>query len=208
MNDKKKMTMISVFFSILFLGTSVYLWVQKEPTKEQESKEVLLKKEDTEKVQEKTIFVDIKGEVAHPGIYEVPENQRVMDIITAAGGLTALADTSGINLSKKVEDQMVIIVDKVGTEEKKFSVNNDARIDSRQAISSKKKSDTSQSSIVSINNSSKEELMTLSGIGSSKAEAIISYRNSHGGFKTIEELLEVKGIGDSVFNKIKDNITL
>lgn len=207
MTNQKKGMIVTIFFSLLFLATSGYLWYTNLSNEVEEPKEeeVTLKKESEEK--EATIFVDIKGEVNAPGLYEMPTNKRVMDVITAAGGLTEAADTSEINLSKKIEDQMVIIVNKVGEKANESSLQNDARIDISQAVGSKKETST-KTSIISINNASKEELMTLNGIGNAKAEAIITYRNDHGGFKSIDELLEVKGIGESVFNKIKDHITL
>ncbi len=205
MDDQKKKALVTIFFSLLFLGTSCYFYFQKTETKNTE-KEVVVKKKVTETLpKEDTVFVDIKGEVQKPGLYEVPLNQRVMDIINAAGGLTEQADTSTINLSKKVEDQMVIIVSKVGDSESTL-VENDARISSNDALVSK--SAQKGTGPISINGASKEELMSLNGIGEARANAIITYRNSHGGFKTIEELMEVKGIGESLFSKIKEHITL
>lgn len=140
--------------------------------------------------------------------YEVPANTRVMDVITSAGGLTDEADTSGINLSKIVTDEMVIIVDKKGEVTQNNEVTNGARITANDAILDSKGNNIQSSGPVSINQASKEALMTLPGIGETKASAIISYRETHGGFKSLEELMEVNGIGESTFNKIKANITL
>lgn len=206
MDDKRKNAIITIFFSILFLGTSCYFWFTKED--KVEANEVIVKsKNETSKIKEKTIFVDIKGEIKVPGLYEIPSGKRVMDVIEAAGGLTELADTRTINLSKIVEDQMVIIVDNIIKEENSESITNDAKIDVKTNITTNKNISNS-SKLVSINKGSKEELMTLNGIGNSKADAIIKYRNSHGDFKTKEELLEVDGIGEGIFTKIKDHITL
>lgn len=206
MDDKRKNAIITIFFSILFLGTSCYFWFTKED--KVEANEVIVKsKNETSKIKEETIFVDIKGEIKVPGLYEIPSGKRVMDVIEAAGGLTELADTRTINLSKIVEDQMVIIVDNIIKEENSESITNDAKIDVKTNITTNKNISNS-SKLVSINKGSKEELMTLNGIGNSKADAIIKYRNSHGDFKTKEELLEVDGIGEGIFTKIKDHITL
>ena len=213
MNEQKKKMIVTVLFSLLFLGTSVYFWVKPSFAKEEkvEEKTELVKKEkkETKDIEEETFIVDIKGEVNTPGIYEVPKGTRVMDVITSAGGLTGNADTSQINLSKKVSDEMVIIVDKQGeVTSSSGSIRNDARIDTSEALVSGGSNEASVSGPVSINQGTKEQLMTLPGIGEVKAQAIIDYRNSQGDFQTIEELMEVKGIGVSTFNKLKENITL
>ena len=213
MNEQKKKMIVTVLFSLLFLGTSVYFWVKPSFAKEEkvEEKTELVKKEkkETKDIEEETFIVDIKGEVNTPGIYEVPKGTRVMDVITSAGGLTGNADTSQINLSKKVSDEMVIIVDKQGeVTSSSGSIRNDARIDTSEALVSGGSNEASVSGPVSINQGTKEQLMTLPGIGEVKAQAIIDYRNSQGDFQTIEELMEVKGIGEATFNKLKENITL
>jgi len=136
-----------------------------------------------------------------------------------AGGLTENANTSVINLSKKITDEMVIIIYsnyevenfkrtkeieesiiKQCNQKDNNSLKNDACIvnNTEENINSK----------ISLNSATKEELMTLSGIGEAKAEDIIDYRNKNGGFKNIEEIKNIKGIGDSMFDKIKDHITI
>ena len=162
--------------------------------------------------------VDIKGEIVNPGIYELKIDSRVIDVINAAGGLTENADTSVINLSKKINDEMVIIIysreqvkdfEKTKEIEKQVldkcseldenSLKNDACIDS---------SNNKHTGKVNINTASLEELMSLTGIGEAKAKDIIKYREDNGGFKTIEDLLKVSGIGDNTFASIKENITV
>jgi len=144
-----------------------------------------------EEVMDNEIKVDIKGAVKMPGIYSVSLDKRVNDVINLAGGLLENADTININLSEKVYDEMVIIINyKIDNiTDDNVVVNN---------INSK----------ISINKANLEQLKTLPGIGESKALAIISYRENVGKFKSIEQLLEVKGIGESIFAKIKENITL
>ena len=161
----------------------------------------------------KALVVDIKGQIKHPGTYEVDENTRVIDVIKIAGGLTSNADTSLINLSKKVFDEMVIIVhskDEVvkinsdDSEKEKIKIENDAVID-------KENNDEKESikiRIININIATINELITLPGIGESKAQDIINYRISNGNFKTIDEIMNVSGIGESLFAKIKENITV
>ncbi len=178
------------------------------------------KKTNDEKIEEEEDIyyqVDIKGEVNTPGIYTVKKDSRVIDVIRLAGDLTDNADTSVLNLSKKVTDEMVIIIysyDEVAnfalTKEKEkqeqeaclnySEITNDACI--------KDESEIVSDSTISLNTATIEELMTLPGIGEAKAKAIISYREEVGAFQNIEELKEVDGIGDTLFDQIKENITI
>ena len=182
-----------------------------------------IKEEVTEEIpKEEKIKVDIKGAVKNPGVYEINSNGRVADAIEISGGLTNDADTSIINLSKNLTDEMVIIIytkEEVaemlkGSTSIKYiekecicpKIENDACIDN--VIDNKPDTNTSNEQKVSLNSATIDELMQLPGIGEVKAKAIIAYREENGGFKTIEELLEVNGIGESTFNKLKENITL
>ncbi len=171
---------------------------------------------------ERPYKVEIKGEVVNPGVYEVASDSRVIDVIELAGGLLSDADTSVNNLGKLVEDEMVIIIysqeevknfnSVVQSEEEKNSkcsnfsaIQNDSCIESNNNDRDQKNVTVNK---ISINKASKEELMSLSGIGEAKATSIIAYRNTNGSFKTIEEIMKVSGIGESVFAKIKDYITV
>ena len=164
-------------------------------------------------------MVDIKGEVVTPGIYKLEKSSRVIDVIEKAGGLTQNADTTVINLSKIITDEMVIIVYskqevknwiKIKEQEEylqeKCKISEEGKVENDACIDDNKKEGTQQSK-VNINTASKEELMTLSGIGEAKAEEIISYRKTNP-FKTIEELKNVSGIGDTLYEEIKDHITV
>ncbi|MBO4666799.1 MAG: helix-hairpin-helix domain-containing protein [Bacilli bacterium] len=131
------------------------------------------------------IVVEIKGEVKHPGIYTLPKDTRIQDLINVAGGLTIYADCSTVNLASKLSDGMVVTIP---TKNNELSVSTQGK--------------------VNINTGSISELMTLSGIGESLAKRIIDYRNANGNFKSIEEIKNVSGIGDALFNKIKDDITI
>lgn len=181
------------------------------------------KKEENQKIEECFLTVDIKGEVMSPGLYRLSCDSRVQEVINLAGGITDKADTSVINLSKKVMDEMVVIIyskeqvanfvtTKKEEKEKKEACQNQVEVKNNACISNNESADiigdTPVKSLISLNTASKEELMMLSGIGESIAERIILYRQENGSFQTIEELKNVKGIGDKVFEKIKNNITV
>lgn len=153
------------------------------------------------------VSVDIKGLVVNPGVYNIKSDSRIIDAIELAGGLKEGANTEQINLSKKVTDEMVIVIysnEEVESMKKNDSYNN---IDNANYVDEYKINNISDGK-VSINTSTLEELMTLKGIGKSKAEAIIKYRNTIGLFNSIEEIMNVSGIGESIYKKIKDNIKL
>lgn len=184
-----------------------------------------------------SIKVDIKGAVLNPGVYELNEDNRVIDVINKAGGLITEADTSVINLSKKVEDQMVIII--YTKEEIENYINNINKESITNIVETISKSTTKCPDIlinegcltqntsiieneniienntttditnkISINTSSASELDSLPGIGLTKAQAIIDYRNSNGLFSNIEDIMNVTGIGSSIFDQIKNLITV
>ena len=207
---------ILLFSIITAFSVKKYL---SNKSKVKESVVVKKKEKKIETVENELLLVDIKGEVVSPGIYELDSNSRVIDVINKAGGLTENANTEVINLSKKIIDEMVIIIysnaqvedfSKTKEIENKVidscnqadenSLHNDACISKDNSISSSTK--------VSINTGTLEELMNIPGVGESKAKSIIEYRTSNGNFKTIEDIKNVSGIGDSLFAKIKDYITI
>ncbi len=170
---------------------------------------------------EKKIYVDVKGSVKKPGVYAVNEGSIVNDCIKLAGGVTSSGTLANINLSKKVTDEMVIYVFKkseITTTAKNeitcttevIEVNNCPVIPSTETTTEAKQEEKTTEKInkkVNINTATKEELMTLTGIGASKANSIIEYRKTNP-FKSIEELKNVSGIGDSLYDAIKDSITI
>ena len=149
------------------------------------------KDEKNEEKHDEKIFVDVKGAVKHPGVFETTKDKRVKDLIEEAGGLLDDADTSTLNLSQKVKDQMVIYVLKHGEKPKQISDGG---------------SSSSNTDVININTANKEQLMKISGVGKTKAEAIISYREKNGDFKKKEDITKVRGIGKATFEKIKDKI--
>jgi competence protein ComEA len=148
-------------------------------------------------------YVDVKGEVKNPGVYFVSEGMLVIDAINLAGGLTKKACTDDINLSMKLTNEMVIYVNNKNsfTTTTKVTELNDVK------IKEEKQEKNTNNGLVNINTASKEELMTLNGIGESKANSIIEYRKTNK-FNTIEDIMNVSGIGDKFFEQIKNNITV
>ena len=155
------------------------------------SNETNNKDERAENRHDEKIFVDVKGAVKHPGVFETTKDKRVKDLIEEAGGLLDDADTATLNLSQKVKDQMVIYVLKHGEKPKQISDGG---------------SSSSNTDVININTANKERLMKISGVGKTKAEAIISYREKNVYFKKKEDITKVRGIGKATFDKIKDKI--
>lgn len=223
----KKIIIIVLIVLFILIGLIVNLFSKgKEEIEEIETIEHINEKveENENKEEEKKVKVDIKGFIKNPGVYELSSESRVLDVIEKAGGLLESANTEYLNLSKKVLDEMIIIIysnDEINqlkeTDKENIKLENDAYIDKTNVVNSvsnnnsTKNNNTSEkttSSIVSINTASKDELMTLNGIGEAKAKLIIEYRESNGGFKSIEEIKNIKGIGDSIYSKIKEYIKL
>lgn len=204
-----KKTIIILCTIIVVLGGIIFILYKNNSSSKEEIVDIFEEPEEIkeEESNSKKVIVDIKGMINNPGVYEVDSNLRINDVIELAGGLKEGADTSNINLAKLVSDEMTIII--YSTEEvlEKFKqevcicncpyIQNDACINSNN-----------DSNLININTAGIEELTTLTGIGDVKAEAIIKYRSEVGKFKTKEELLNVEGIGEALFEKIKDNITV
>ena len=176
----------------------------------------------------KKIYVDIKGSVKNPGVYEVNEDNIINDVINMAGGFKSNAYKNNINLSKKVSDELVVYVfskyeysllnkEKNTTDVctsstynidncKESSVIVSGNADTK--ISTSTNEENTQTTIVNINTATISELTTLPGLGEKKAEAIIKYREEHGNFEKIEDITNVSGIGNSIYESIKDLITV
>ena len=147
------------------------------------------------------IYVYICGEVINPGVYELSGDSRIYEAVDAAGGFTENAARECVNLASKVSDGMQITI---YNREEAASL----QADSASVGGNAGKSGTSGSGLVNLNTATKEELMTLKGIGESKAEDIIRYREKSGGFKKIEDIMKISGIKENGFQKIKDSITV
>ena len=158
-----------------------------------------------ETIEDETVTVDIKGAVVNPGVYRVSKNSIINDVIVLAGGLRDDADTSNINLSKNVSSEMMITIytkEEVAMQEKVDTIieNNPSSTNS--------KTDEENTTLVNLNTADVEELMLLPGIGEAKANLIIEYRDSCGPFTSKEELMYIKGIGESIYAKLESFITV
>ena len=245
---EKILNIIIVILAISIIVILVFdIKLPKEKEEEvKESNDVALVnevvKEEKEEVKTEEVikyYVDIKGAVKKPGVYEVSKGMIINDVIKLAGGLKSNASTKYLNLSKQVSNEMVINIfttseikalnvtsDKecvtttpeindcssatVIESNNNTSSNNGSSSDNVTSSSEAKTDTTTQptTSKVNINTASLNELMGISGIGEAKAKAIIEYRNTKGKFKTIEDIKNVSGIGEALYEKIKNSITI
>ena len=153
---------------------------------------------DEHSVEQEKIAVHVCGQVKKPGVYELKNGTRVSDAIDAAGGLTGKAAGDFINQAQKLVDEEQVYVPSI--DEMKDSPRQLQQVTGNEESNLK-------NSLININQASREELMTLPGIGEAKADMIITYRDEHGRFATIEEIKNISGIKDGVYNKICDLIT-
>ena len=153
--------------------------------------------DEDEKVSSGEICVYVCGQVKHPGVYRLDADSRICDAIRLAGGLTGKAASVSVNQAEKMQDGQQIYIP---TQEEYNAGGFSETMVSSSADSSDGK--------VHLNTATKDELKTLSGIGESRAESILAYRDSHGAFQSIEELMNVEGIKEGIYQKIKDQIAL
>lgn len=205
---------ISIALLIIVISLIIYIvYFKKEKIIYEECNNIV------EEVNTDEYYVDIKGEVVNPGVYKVNSDLRINDVINIAGGLTKNADISLLNLSKKIVDEMNI---KIYSKEEVNNALKDIKeptvievikeiekecicLDNNDACINDEVKETSN--LININTANKEELMTITGIGDSKANSIIEYRKTNK-FNIIDDIKNVSGIGDSVFEKIKSYITV
>ena len=159
--------------------------------------------EETTTMMPQNCYVDIKGEVLRPGVYEFSCESRIQEVIKKAGGFTEDADETKINLAQKISDQMQIIVPNLHSKQEGGVTEGN----SEKGNSSNTTPSNSKQGTVNINTATLEELQTIKGIGKKKAEAILQYRKEHGAFRTKEDLLRVKGIGKKALEAIESQVT-
>lgn len=255
-NLNKKGVIIEIVMFLVLLGAGLYLFVSQnnENYLVAEDENLLAEKSVQEEKIVNKIKVEVKGEVAVPGVYELDDESRLQDLIDAAGGFNEKAYYDNINLSMKLKDEMVLVVynkDKVNkssnNSNKTNNVNKSSKVNTNTSISNEadeknikpeynidvalennenvikkeenkttevvKSNDnndesTSTNKLVNINTAGVKELSTLTGIGEAKAQKIIDYREANRGFKSIDEIMKVKGIGKATYEKFKANITI
>lgn len=135
--------------------------------------------------------VYVTGAVQEPGVYYLPEESRVQDALEAAGGATGEADLDRVNLAKRVRDEDQIYFPETGEENLPST-----------------STGSSGGGLINVNSASAKELEDLPGIGPALAQCIVDHREDHGPFATIEEIMDVRGIGQGVFEDIKELITV
>lgn len=218
---KKYKYVITIFLFMLIIFYIVFVKVNlKSKEKNLVDNQVVIN--EVEKVEvdlkDNLVYVDIKGAVKKPGVYKINSDKKIIDVITMAGGLMENANTDNINLSKKVTDEMVIII--YTNEEVKNSniVDTVIKVIDKECVCPNIQNDgcinteindsiTNVNKTININTATLEELMSINGLGEAKAKAIIKYREENGYFKIIDDLLNVSGIGEALFEKIKEYIT-
>lgn len=144
------------------------------------------------------VYIHIVGAVKKPGVYSFDSSPRVVEVVEQAGGFTKDAVRSGVNQAQRVEDGSQIVIESRDGKKKQAAAGRERTETQRSA--------QGESGRININRATKEELMTLPGIGESKAVSIISYRDTNGTFKKIEDIMNITGIKTGVFDKIRDRI--
>ncbi|WP_342602347.1 helix-hairpin-helix domain-containing protein [Peribacillus sp. FSL E2-0159] len=206
--SKKKMAMITV--AVAFVAAGIYFFLQQgdNPADPEDIFSIAAKEAEIEQSENQTntepviIKVDVKGAVKSPGIFTAQAGDRVIDLISAAGSFTDKADKDKVNFAQIVEDQMVIYVPEIGEEDKGYLENMQVG-SSGDAVSG-----GTSGGLVNLNTATQEDLETLTGIGPSKANAILEYRETVGKFKEVDELKKVTGIGDKTFERLRDSISV
>ena len=208
--DFNKIKYIILMLIVLLIGLIIYFIKMND---KQAYEDTITFNETTNKTTSEVFeknYIDIKGSVKNPGVYEFKKNDRVIDAINMAGGLLKNANTSNINLSQKLVSEMVIYVmnnSEIKNGSKVISCDTKCKTEVIEVNNcvEEKKLETSKNKI-NINTATVEDFTSLSGIGEAKAKSIVEYRNSNGNFKSIEDIKNISGIGEALFNKIKDNI--
>ena len=149
------------------------------------------------------VTIYISGEVKNPGVVELKYDARLADGVDLCGGLTEDANLNGINLAMKIKDEGHYIIPKVGEETKDTVVNDNEYRNENNTLNEPESNNDNK---ININTADLSELDSLPGFGQVTAQKIIEYRQEHTKFNSIEELMNIKGIGEKKFNNVKDYI--
>ena len=205
---KNKMKACMILLCMLLCGcgasdTETYLKTTQETQIPVESDALLSDTEDVTDKSEAPLLVYVCGEVASPGVYELPAGARVCDAVDAAGGFTRKASRDYWNLAEALTDGQMISfpTEEEAAERRKYDTDGNTSADTTFA-------DSETDGKVNINTADVNQLQQLSGIGQTRAEAIVAYRNEHGAFARVEDIMKVSGIKNALFEKMRDDITV
>lgn len=201
--NKKNIAIVAIIVIIIIVIIIINM-TQTEEKEEDWIEEVELTQE-TEPEEHKKIKIHITGEVINKGIVEINEGGRIIDAIEKAGGTTQIADLSKINLAYVLEDGQKVNIPSINdkqleNEEQYITQENQENVIVGENLSKKTEKR------ININTANEQELQNLQGIGETMAKRIVEYRKANGKFKEIEDLKNVKGIGNAKYDKIKQNI--
>lgn len=205
---KKQKIILSIIAIFIAIGIIYFINNKNQTNNIELDENILVSNQDTNQTSQDTeeiVIVHITGSVKNPGIVKLKEGSRIEDAIEAAGGLTENADISNVNLAYVLDDGIKIKIPNLDDED--IGDEDVLSKDSGEGIiqEDEKKTNTN---IVNINKATENELSTLPGIGNSLATRIVEYRKQNGNFKTIEDIKNVSGIGESKFANIKDFISI
>ncbi|MGY3724799.1 competence protein ComEA [Granulicatella balaenopterae] len=189
----------ALFFLVLVIGGTWKLISKPTPQANFMEIEEFNPSEERSSSEASFIYVDIKGEVQYPGVYQVDVDCRLLDLIDKAGGFTNKANDQQVNLAQKLTDQAMIVIPSI----EQVTDNSSMAVEEVMI-----KTPDSQSGKININTAGIEELTTLSGIGEKKAQQIIDYREENGSFKAVDDLVNVSGIGQKTVEKLKAEVCI
>jgi len=190
---------IIIVFGVILLIASIFIYKdnKKDVFMDEYMEDIFVyansevsKEENVVKEIKNTFYVEIKGEVIYPDVYEMEEGSIIKDLIDKAGGLKETANINNINRAEKLQANKLIIIPNINDKEQNMIL----------------ESNTETDDLININTGGINELTKINGIGEAKAQNIIDYRENNGGFKTIEEIKNIDGIGDKTYEKIKNKI--
>lgn len=163
-----------------------------------DTEDAVIAEETTDAGGENVCYVYVCGAVAVPGVYSLPSGSRIYQAIEAAGGIVENAAPESLNQAEQIEDgQMIQVLTKEEVQNGQV-----------QTGSEMQGNENAGDGRVNLNTATEAQLMTLPGIGEAKAESIISYREEHGNFSSVEDIMKIEGIKEGVYSKIKDSITV
>lgn len=195
----------------VLLETEDLVYEEPEPAKEDGQEEREAESAAKEQMEEAHLFVHMCGAVLNPGVYELEQGSRIFEAVEAAGGFREDACENYVNMALQLEDGWKIVIPTVEESEAMLAAGDTSEVaflydlpDGAVISGSGKKE--AENGLVNINTASREELCSLPGIGASRADSIITYREKSGGFAKPEDIMQVEGIKEGMFSKLKDKI--